>query len=454
MIQYKTIILHSALTAALMVSGHFAHAAVSAGEASKLKSELTPFGAEKAGNKDNSIPEWAGGFSTVPPGYKAGGKRIDPFANEKPLYSVTAGNMEKYSDKLTDGVKTMLKKYPSYRLDVYPTHRTAAAPKYVYANIFKNATNAKLDGIAVKGAFGGIPFPIPKSGEEAMWNHMLHWRGAALHRDMRAYLVTADGKSVMTTDARVDVQMPYYFEDGSSEKFGGDYWQLRMVNVGPPIRAGEAIVGHENLDPDKTQVWVYLTGQRRVRKLPNGCCDTPAPPTAGVMSFDEINVFQTAQTLKRFNWKIVGKKEMLIPYNTNRTYGPTKDSDVVGARHLNPDHVRWELHRVWVVDAALKEGQRHQAPKSRYYLDEDTWLAVLADRWDANGQLWKTVWSLPVVLPEAPATTAIAFGFYDFVAGTWFVSDIMNEKAEQIKVVPSVSDSYFSPDAMANESVR
>ncbi|HEX5392756.1 MAG TPA: DUF1329 domain-containing protein [Rhodocyclaceae bacterium] len=445
--------LRAALVAALLTASPFVFAAVSADEAAKLKSELTPFGAEKAGNKDGSIPAWSGGNTVVPAGYKAGGKRSDPFAAEKPLYSVTGANMDKYGDKLTDGVKAMLKKYPSYRIDVYPTHRTAAAPQYVYDNTLKNATRAKLEGIVVKGAIGGIPFPIPKTGEEIMWNHMLNWRGETAKEEIRAYLVTSDGKKVMTVEGTTIKQMPYYAKDASLDKFNGDYWLVRLLNSGPPIRAGEAIVGRENLDPDKTQAWVYLTGQRRVRKLPNACCDTPTPATAGVLSFDELNVFASAETLKRFDWKIVGKKEMLIPYNSNRS-NLVKDAELVGDHHLNPDHVRWELHRVWVVEAALKAGQRHQAPKSRYYIDEDTWAAVLGDRWDANGQLWKTVWQLPVAMPDVPATTPVSFGFYDLVTGTWFVNDVVNEKGAPYAVIPKVSDSSFTPDAMAGEGVR
>ena len=445
--------LRVALVAALLSASPFVFAAVSADEAAKLKTELTPFGAEKAGNKDGTIPAWTGGDTTVPAGYNPRGKRVDPFASEKPLYSVTAANMDKYADKLNDGTKAMLKKYPSYRIDVYPTHRTAAAPQYVYDNTFKNATRAKLEGVTPKGAIGGAPFPIPKTGEELMWNHLLHWRGETFHEEIRAYLVTADGKRVLTVEGNKYEQMPYYAKDASLDKLG-DYWTIRLLNVGPPIRAGEAIVGRENLDPDKTQVWVYLTGQRRVRKLPNGCCDTPTPATAGVMSFDEINVFSTAETLKRFDWKIVGKKEMLIPYNSNRSVMAAKDTDLVGEHHLNPDNVRWELHRVWVVEATLKAGQRHQAAKSRYYVDEDSWVAVLGDRWDAKGQLWKTLWELPLAMPDIPATAPLTFGYYDLAAGTWFVNGVVNEKAEHHAIVPRMSDSSFTPDAMAGEGVR
>lgn len=430
-----------------------AHAAVSAEEAAKLKTELTPLGAERAGNKEGTIPAWSGGYTTPIAGFQNGGRRGDPFAGEKPLYSVTAANMAEHASKLTEGTQALLKKYPqTFRVDVYKTHRTAAAPQWVYDYTAKNAVQAKLDGEKVTGAYGGIPFPIPKTGEEIMANHELHWRGEAWQADFRGYLGTANGQRVLSVEGRGDFQMPYYAQ-GQHDKFTGEYWTIRLVNSGPPVRAGEAITGRSHLDQDKSASWVYLTGQRRVRKLPNACCDTPTPATAGVASFDEIDVF--AGRNDRFDWKVVGKQEMLIPYNSNRLHTPTKDSDVLLANHLNPDHVRWELHRVWVVEATLKPGQRHQAPKSRYYVDEDTWVAVLGDRWDAKGQLWKTIWSHPVVMPDLPATTPQQqWGFNDLISGAWYASGVVNERNQHYKIVPRRPDSFFSPDAMAGEGVR
>lgn len=432
-----------------------AFAGVSAEEAARLKTELTPFGAEKAGNKDGSIPAWTGGTTTPIPGDKPGGRRGDPFKDEKPLYAVTAKNADQYADKLTDGTKAMLKKYPdSFRVDVYRTHRTAAAPQWVYDNTFKNATRARLDGDIVAGAYGGIPFPIPKTGTEVIWNHVLRWRGTSWQFHMNAYQLTADGKAVLTTDGVGDQQMPYYLPDGNPEAFAasGESWLIRLLNAGPPIRAGEAIVGRENIDPAKSQSWVYLTGQRRVRKLPNPCCDTPTPAAAGVMSFDEIEVF--TGRLERFDFKLVGKKEMIVPYNGNRLLQPKTDAEVLARHHLNPDHVRWELHRVWVVDAALREGKRHQAPKSRYYCDEDTWTCVLGDRWDANGQLWKTMWAQTLVAPDLPGLVIGSFGFNDLLSGTAYVSNLYNAKNAHYPLVPRYPDSTFTPDAMAAAGAR
>lgn len=442
---------------AMAFAASTAMAAVTAEEAAALKSSLTPLGAEKAGNKDGSIPAWNGGLTVPTPGFVNGGRRPDPFAADKPLYTVTAKNMAEHAGRLTEGTKALLQKYPdSFRLDVYPSRRTAAAPQHVYDNTFKNATRARLvDGPAgpvPSGAYGGVPFPIPKSGLEVMWNQTLRWRGESWYAEFNGYTITPDGKRVLVLDARNDYQMPYYAPDGTAEGFKGEYWLVRSMNAGPAIRAGEAITGREHVSADKSATWVYLTGQRRVRKLPNACCDTPTPFSAGIVSFDEVEGF--TGRLDRFDWTLVGKQEMLIPYNSNRTLLPEKDFDVLGERHLNPDHVRWELHRVWVVEGTVKAGQRHTSPRSRYYVDEDSWIAALGDRWDSKGQLARTQFSLPVAMPDVPAQAGTAWGVYDLTSGSMFVNVLQNQKKVQTKVMPRYKDEVFTPDAMSGEGVR
>ena len=432
------------------------HAGVSADQAQRLKGELTPFGAEKKANADGSIPAWTGGLSTPTTGDVPGGRRGDPFKDEKPLFSINAQNMEQYASSLSDGTKAMLKKYPnSFRVDVYKSHRTAAAPQWVYDNTFDNATRATLDGGVPKGAYGGIPYPIPKTGEEVMWNHVLRWRGMSFEHYSNWYQILADGRAVEVTDAVTAEQLPYYKKDGNLAQFeseGKPFWEVAIRNIGPPLRAGEALLAHEQLDQSKTQTWVYLKGQRRVRKLPNGCCDTPTPAAAGVMTFDEM--YTWTGKMDRFDWKLVGKQEMYIPYNANRLLQPTSDEAVLSGNHLNPDHVRWEKHRVWVVEANVRQGERHQAPKSRYYCDEDTWICVLGDRWDANGQLWRTLWSMTVVVPELPGSAIATFGYNDLLSGAGFVAQLQNTKPKQYVLKDGGNDAVFSPDGLAANSVR
>ncbi|HSW22259.1 MAG TPA: DUF1329 domain-containing protein [Burkholderiaceae bacterium] len=446
-----------ALAAALatLLTAGLARAGVTPEEAAQLKTTLSPMGAERAGNKEGTIPAWSGA-PTVKAAITPEGRRQDPFADEKPLFSVDAKTMAPHADRLTAGTKAMMQKYPDFRIDVYKTHRTAIAPQAVYDATAKNATAASLvDGEAgpqPQGAYGGVPFPIPKNGAEAVWNHKLAWRGHAWYWEFHGYQLSADGKWVLAGDSANDQTMPYYAKAESADKFGGEYWMVRSLTRGPAIRAGEAITGRLQLDESKTTSWVYLTGQRRVRKLPNACCDTPTPFSAGITSFDEVEVFATR--LDRFDWKLVGKKEMLIPYNSNRTHVPANDADVLGSRFLNPDHVRWELHRVWVVEAALKPGQRHTSPKSRYYLDEDSWQAVLAERYDANGQVARVPFGLPTVMSDIPATAIVTWGVYDLTSGVSYVNGLLNERRAPYKPMPAYKDAVFTPDAMAGDGVR
>ncbi|MCF4982501.1 DUF1329 domain-containing protein, partial [Pseudomonas gessardii] len=198
--------------------------------------------------------------------------------------------------------------------------------------------------------------------------------------------------------------------------------------------------------------WQYLTGQRRTRKLPNAAYDTPSFVTSGQMNYDEVYIFEGP--MNRYSWKLIGKQELYVPYNNNKNLQPTKDSDVLGANFLNPDYVRWELHRVWVVEAELIPGNRHVMPKRKFYLDEDTWQAVLADNWDAKGKLWKTAYMLNIVAPELPGVVNSSFGVYDLQTGNWFANNVFNSYEDQITFHKPWPDSFFSPDSLASEGVR
>ena len=109
---------------------------------------------------------------------------------------------------------------------------------------------------------------------------------------------------------------------------------------------------------------------------------------------------------------------------------------------------------MWVVEASLAAGQRHQAPKSTYYLDEDTWLAVLGDRWDANGQLWKTLWVFNYVMPDFPGTVQQTFGFYDLLSGQAYVANVLNDKSFHHRPSKRWPTETFTGDGLAAQGVR
>lgn len=446
----------AAIAILLLAAEHtLAGAAVTPEEAARLKTELTPFGAEKAGNKEGTIPAWDGGYATVWPGYRSGQPRPDPFDADKPRLRVTAQNMQQYAGQLSDGVKALLQRFPSYRLDVYPTHRTAAAPQWVYDNTFRNATRARLvanaaAGPYVEGAYGGIPFPIPTEGAEAMWNHQLAWHGQAVVYNFGAYVVAANGRPVLATAGTQELQYPFYYQDSALDGFGGNYWLGKLTTRDPPFRAGEKTVAAYPAGKSR-QVWQYLTGQRRVRRTPSFDYDLPNFVTSGFNFVDETFLF--IGSLDRYNWKLLGKKEMFVPYNTQR-FHTEKVNQVLGAQHLNPDTLRWELHRVWVVEATLAPGKRHALPRRRFYLDEDSWQILLSDGWNAAGQLWHVGQAMPVLAPELPGMPAFTYATYDFLKGGYAVSNLFNGQQPQFRVVTRQPESYFSAAALVAEGVR
>ncbi len=190
-----------------------AHAAVTAEEAKALGTTLTAIGAEKAGNKDGTIPAYTGGITTPPAGFKAGdGIRPNPFAGEKPRLVIDAKNMAQNADKLTEGTKALLQKYPTFRVDVYPTHRSVAFPKFVADNTAKDALVAKTtnNGRSMEGAHAGFPFPIPKTGYEAMWNHLVRFNGVAYEAKYRNLNVDSSGHVTLATEGLSVQEYPFW----------------------------------------------------------------------------------------------------------------------------------------------------------------------------------------------------------------------------------------------------
>lgn len=444
-----------AALAALIASQ--AGAAVPAGEAEALKSTLTPMGAERAGNKDGTIPAWTGGATHAAPGWHAGMPRPDPFAQEKPLFSITAANVASYADKLPEGAVMLFKRFADYRMDVYASHRTAAAPQSVYDNVFRNAVRATAapEGLAygVEGAAGGIPFPIPKSGLEAVWNHLLAFWGPARELRLKTWVAAADGSIELTSSYREIADFPYYYPSATPQSYGGYYFKTLHAEDAPPAKVGEGYLAWQPINTRRFDfaAWRVLPGERRVRKGPSLSYDTPDPDASGFESLDEYYIFFGGPD--RYVWKILGKKEMVVPYNDNRLYGrPT--SEIMQPHHADPDDIRYELHRVWVVEGTLAPGAHHVVPRRRLYLDEDTWLALYSDSWDESGKLWKHGQALPYLMPDVPALILGSQFVYDFDLGGYMFGFAFNDDPGQYRVTAPHPASAFTPESLAAHAVR
>ncbi|MES2719718.1 MAG: DUF1329 domain-containing protein [Pseudomonadota bacterium] len=446
------------LAVAAALAGH-AQAAVSAADAAQLGKNLTPMGAEVAGNADGSIPAWTGGIKSPGAGYKAGGHYPDLYAADKPVLTITGANAEQYKNRLSAGQLAMLKKYPSWKLNIYPTRRSASFPQAHYNETIANATKAKLapGGNGVLNTDGGIPFAIPENGQEAIWNHLLRYRGDTYSTQWSQAAVTRDGSY---TPVRFEYEYDFGYGNLSkskAERAGGG--EMKIFNflqeVTAPARlAGQILLVHEFVDQVSTprRAWTYNPGQRRVRLAPNVAYDNPGTAADGLRTNDDFLMFNGA--IDRYNWKLVGKKEMYIPYNSYKISGNSlKMADVLKPGHVNPDAARYELHRVWVVEATLKPGTSHQYTKRTFYIDEDSWMVVLTDKYDARGQLWRSSEQHNINYADLPMQAPSIEVHYDLQSGRYLAMGLRNDEKTVYTPIKR-SDADFSPNGLRRAGTR
>ena len=410
-----------------------AEAKATAEEIARLGKDLTCVGAEKAGNKDGTIPEFSGKWLGAPPHVnfkKTGGHPIDPYPDEKPLFTITAANMQQYANRLSDGEKALFQKYPqTFKMPVYPSHRDFRFPDSVCIATKMNAENASVvdDGEGVDATTGGVFFPFPKTGLELLWNAIIPYRAwTEILTSDNAY-VLADGSISWGRVKSRNIGVGS--EPGLRKKGEGQSAYYLNETLLPERDRGEINTGFEffNFKKDPRQSWRYDPGTRRVRQSPGYGYDMSFPGTGGSITVDEVRVFNGSP--QRYTWSIVGKREIYIPYNTYRTHSPKlKYADMLPPNHANPDVMRYELHRVWVVEGKLKEGFRHIYGRRVMYLDEDTMFPIMADNYDTRGSLWRTSMVNHFYAYEMQTLQAGAGFYHDLNAGTYLGFNLVNEQ--------------------------
>jgi len=177
--------------------------------------------------------------------------------------------------------------------------------------------------------------------------------------------------------------------------------------------------------------------------------DTPNPAVAGTSTYDDAGIWNGSP--ERFDWKLLGKKEMLIPYSNYTFLFEKPVEDLLGEKFLSPEFIRWEKHRVWVVEGTLKEGMRHLYGKRRFYFDEDSWVATAGDTYDGKGNLWRVQYNYSARLYDRK-TGAGATGSYDLLQNVYN----LNGKPIPGKFRNGVTqgDNYFSAKGLARGGVR
>ncbi len=443
---------------ALTFNSGLIQAKVSETEAAKLGAELTPVGAVVTGNADGSIPAWAGGITEAPAGYKEGDFHPDPYADDKVLFTITAKNYQEYAEFLSDGQKELFKAYPdTYEMPIYESRRSASLPQFVYDETAKNAVMAELiqGGNGVKNAAIGIPFPIPQNGVEAIWNHILRYRGETVKRFGGQAPVTASGDyNVIGFDE--ELIQKYSAKDATREKLLEEnvISKFKQSVTSPARLAGTALLVHETMDQirEPRQAWTYNTGQRRVRRAPNVAYDAPGTASDGLRTSDDFDMFNGAPD--RYNWELKGKQELYVAYNNYHLHSDkVKYEDILKPGHINPDLTRFEKHRVWVVEATLKPEFRHIYQKRVFFIDEDSWQIQVADMYDNRNELYRVGISHGINYYEVPTQWSTLDVYHDLNSRRYLALGLDNEE-KMYEFNVDLKDREFTPEAMRRAGRR
>lgn len=409
-------------------------------QAATLGRELTPVGAERAGNADGSIPAWDGGLRID---MKRGD---DPYADDAPLYTITADNLSQHAEWLSEGHRALFRTFPkTYKMKVYPSRRSAAYPDWLYQATMDNARKVELtdNGFGFCCTAQGYPFPIPGNGTEVMWNHIMRYNTRGYRGYVNNAVVQPNGAHVVE---RNYLELTYVYNNPDTRPEDLDNRNLFAMTktVAPATKAGEAVLLRVPIDRkrEQTDLWIYNTGVGRVRRVGEVGYDNPL--FEGLITHDQVDMFNGP--LDRYTIRLLGKKEMIVPYNNYRLYSDAiRYDDIIGPGHINQDRVRYERHRVWVIEAEVREGLRHRYQKRIFYLDEDSWLVLGQDIYDERGQFWRTSEAHAVSFANVPVVINGVQVHYDLQSRRYVIMNLTNEERNMIEYDWAERASYFTP---------
>lgn len=417
---------------------------------------LTFFGAEAGGNESGAIPPWTGGIATPPASYRPGDWHPDPYAGDQILFTIDHSNVEQYRDKLSAAHIALIKKYPdTYRMPIYPTRRSVSYPPLVREKTLQYRGKARVvdDGAGVEGIVIGTPFPEPENGEQVMWNMRLSNKGGGYSGYYNTALTASDGSYELGVSKH---EIEYLYSDPRStpENLNNIETRAIMYTLLPAKSAGTIYLYHFllNAKDEERRNWTYNPGKRRTKRASMIAHDQPMGGSDGIHIWDQGDMWLGPIT--DFNWTLIGKQEMYVPYNAYTLHsGDTAIDDIIKPRHINQDLARYELHRVWVVEATRREGVSHFYQRRRYFIDEDSWRVMVAEHYDENGDVHRFSEAHHINYYEAKVFYTTLDTYYKIDTDRYYLRHIDNEYTP-FDFTFDQSASYYIPSRLKMKATR
>ncbi|MEK6805303.1 MAG: DUF1329 domain-containing protein [Pseudomonadota bacterium] len=419
---------------------------------------LTPIGAESAANSAGTIPAWTGGLTKEqwPANFKPGGRLTDPYADDKPLFAISKANVAQYEDKLTSAHRALIAKYADYTMPVFPTRRSVAYPQAIYDASLANKGKAKLLGSdALTGARLGVPFAEPQNGVEVMWNHRLRYRGDSVDGQGRIAVVRPDGDYSLGAQ-KLRVLFRYGNLKDPVDIAKDNEIVLGVISLSEGGLSPEFVVlFHETANSMKKArgIWALIIRVGRMLRIPPVGYDQPLFGTDGISYIDMIDMYNGA--FDRYVWKLTGKREMYVPYNSFRLNdGRYKNAQLLKPGHFNQDATRYELHRVWMIEATEREGKKHSFGKRVFYVDEDSWNVLLVENYDREGRLWRFQEGHLLPFYESQSANTFPSLTYDLKDSRYVAERLLSEDPPLKFNLPDIDDQEFLPANVKNRYSR
>ena len=344
---------------------------------------MTAVGAEAAASNDRVVPAYSEGLRRFAERRRPKrGERLDhPFAADAPLFTVDRNSMKAHSALLSEGHKHLLRQHARYRMAVYPSRRSVSFPSVIEQASLANEMSARLvDADEIAGVHMGVPFRRPKTGVEVIWNHRLRYRGQAndwvYNRGVRH-----ESGDLEINQARWKFLAHYNRVTSTSQTARDDLIYQALLLIEPAEEYPQfQIVAHEALSPGVTRrkLWGNISPRSKTTLIP-GDNDALGIFSRKIRFGDMFDVF--SGITDAYVYKLIGKREMIVPYNAFAFSVDVglRPEDVLTPDHPNPDFARYEHHRVWVVEASLRQGKGHTFDRRVFYVDEDSWAILMVD---------------------------------------------------------------------------
>ncbi|PCH86089.1 MAG: outer membrane lipoprotein-sorting protein [Piscirickettsiaceae bacterium] len=274
--------------------------------------------------------------------------------------------------------------------------------KYVeYTQQYKGTAQINPDSGQIENYQEGLPFTNepstadPMAGLKIAWNMRYAYGGDTSIVDpfIWDYINMNNGKiersisfvgKILRYKHRTTVEPTPNLPRNPVDIFNGIYL---LAKEPFDLKNTQLLVHRLEDDSARERTWLYLSVQRRVRRLPAGQT-TDAFLGSDIMIEDFLGY---NGRIKDMTWTYLGTKNLLTPFYKHTDAYPQTDGYQFGEFHGQGacfPNVPWQVRKTYVIEAK-PVSDSHPLSKRIYYIDAQTFVPIAGRYYDRNKAIWR-----------------------------------------------------------------